>query len=104
MEPPEWFVQEFKIIRAMEFHYLDENAITENTKYLAESLARHEPKDVVMGDLLIPKWEPEEVKRFVGLMKPDLANFMILSKGFTDFCNRVEPHFGTKFSVESKRE
>jgi len=102
--PQEWFFNELKAIRAMELHYLDERTVKDNPSVLVDDLRKRGPKDCLIGEITITKWEPELIQKYTKMLVANKANYMLLShaEDIQKCCTKTEPYFGTEYNVKGK--
>lgn len=99
--PQQWFYDQLKMLEDITFRWKEPGDPTDYVEIVSDCMHKYPPKDYLTGDNLLFHYDAQVLKEFVGNLRADNCNVMIVSNTFTEEqCTETEPWFGTRYCVE----
>ncbi|XP_014495754.1 insulin-degrading enzyme-like 1, peroxisomal [Vigna radiata var. radiata] len=96
----EWIFKELSAICETKFHYQDKIPPNDYVVDIASNMQFYPVKDWLTGSSLPFKFSPNVIHMVLGQLSPDNVRIFWVSKNFEGHTDKVEPWYGTGYSLE----
>ncbi|KAG2405641.1 hypothetical protein HKW66_Vig0048960 [Vigna angularis] len=96
----EWIFQELSAICETKFHYQDKIPPSDYVVDIASNMQFYPVKDWLTGSSLPFKFSPNVIHMILGQLSADNVRIFWVSKNFEGHTDKVEPWYGTGYSLE----
>ncbi|WCJ33462.1 Insulin-degrading enzyme-like 2 [Euphorbia peplus] len=96
-----WIFDELAAVCETIFHYQDKTPPIDYVVKLSSNMELYPPKDWLVGSSLPSKFTPSTIQMILDQLSPSNVRIFWDSKNFEGQTDRVEPWYGTAYSVEN---
>ncbi|KAL1312426.1 hypothetical protein HN51_039044 [Arachis hypogaea] len=96
----EWIFEELSAVCETKFHYQDKIPPIDYVVHISSNMQLYPPKDWLIGSSLPTKFSPSVIKMVLDQLSPNNVRIFWESKNFEGHTDRVEPWYGTNYSIE----
>ncbi|XP_066996978.2 insulin-degrading enzyme [Anabrus simplex] len=98
--PQEWFFNEIRDIRGMNFRFRDITTPRYYVSCTAINMQRYPLKEVLSGSFLIDDWKPELIDMLMSYLTPENVRVAVVAKKYEPETNETEKWYGIKYKLE----
>ncbi|CAJ2671458.1 unnamed protein product [Trifolium pratense] len=95
-----WIFEELSAVCETKFHYQDKIRPSDYVVNIASNMQYYPPKDWLAGSSLPSKFSPSVIQMVLDQLSPNNVRIFWESKGFEGHTDKVEPWYGTAYSIE----
>ncbi|XP_004493495.1 insulin-degrading enzyme-like 1, peroxisomal isoform X1 [Cicer arietinum] len=95
-----WIFEELSAICETKFHYQDKIPPSDYVVNIASNMQFYPPKDWLAGSSLPSKFNPSVIQLVLDQLSPNNVRIFWESKSFEGHTDKVEPWYGTAYSIE----
>ncbi|XP_054810331.1 insulin-degrading enzyme-like 1, peroxisomal isoform X2 [Prosopis cineraria] len=95
-----WIFDELSAICETKFHYQDKTPPISYVVNIASNMQLYPPKDWLVGSSLPSKFSPTVIQMVLNQLSPNSVRIFWESKNFEGHTDKVEPWYGTAYSIE----
>ncbi|XP_027350190.1 insulin-degrading enzyme-like 1, peroxisomal isoform X3 [Abrus precatorius] len=95
-----WIFEELSAVCETKFHYQDKIPPSDYVVNIASNMQFYPPKDWLTGSSLPSKFSPSVIQMVLDQLSPNNVRIFWDSKNFEGLTDKVEPWYGTAYSVE----
>ncbi|KAK4281882.1 hypothetical protein QN277_013328 [Acacia crassicarpa] len=96
----QWIFDELSSVCETTFHYQDKTRPISYVVNIASNMQLYPPKDWLVGSALPSKFNPSVIQMVLNQLSPDNVRIFWESKNFEGHTDKVEPWYGTTYSIE----
>ncbi|KAI9770841.1 MAG: Insulinase (Peptidase M16) [Geoglossum umbratile] len=99
--PQEWIVDELKSMAEVFFRFSEKTGASDFTSGISATMQTPVPREwLLSGSYLIRKFDPEQILRAMGYLRPDNFRISISSQKFPGDWDQKEKWYGTEYKYE----
>ncbi|CAK8543240.1 unnamed protein product [Lathyrus sativus] len=95
-----WIFEELSAVCETKFHYQDKIPPSDYVVNIASNMQYYPPKDWLVGSSLPSKFSPSVIQVVLDQLSPNNVRIFWESKSFEGHTDKVEPWYGTAYSIE----